>query len=199
MSLTFLSYIDNTSKQGIVGLCKREKDRNNEEVVFKISRYLNFLIYHEYIVMKGLMDLRPYCPHYCALLDILSLKVNSEYKDNKKDPFKVTDKSLEHDVLFSSYISDSNKLSSYIKSDNITDDVLISTVKQTMIAIQMAQEKKNFSHYDLHSNNILMKRCNKDMVFLYVLSPENVYCVPTYGHYPVILIHLQHGRLSMLA
>lgn len=32
-----------------------------------------------------------------------------------------------------------------------------------------------------------MKKCNKDVVFLYVLDEENQFCVPTNGHYPVII------------
>jgi hypothetical protein len=32
-----------------------------------------------------------------------------------------------------------------------------------------------------------MKKCNKDVVFMYVLDDENQYVVPTLGHYPVII------------
>jgi len=55
------------------------------------------------------------------------------------------------------------------------------------MAVSMAQKKKNFSHYDLHSDNVLMKRCNKDLVFLYVIDEQNQFLVPTHGHYPVII------------
>jgi hypothetical protein len=33
----------------------------------------------------------------------------------------------------------------------------------------------------------MMRKCKKDLVFLYVLDEENQFCVPTYGHYPVII------------
>ena len=56
-----------------------------------------------------------------------------------------------------------------------------------MMAIIIAQRRKRFSHYDLHSNNVMMRKCNKDLVFLYVLDEENQFCVPTLGHYPVII------------
>ena len=55
------------------------------------------------------------------------------------------------------------------------------------MAIAIAQRKKKFTHYDLHSYNIMMKKCNKDVVFLYVLDEENQFCIPTHGYYPVII------------
>ena len=55
------------------------------------------------------------------------------------------------------------------------------------MGIAIAQRKKRFTHYDLHSYNIMMKKCNKDVVFLYVLDDDNQFCVPTHGHYPVII------------
>jgi hypothetical protein len=33
----------------------------------------------------------------------------------------------------------------------------------------------------------MMKKCNPNIVFLYVLDEQNQYCVPTHGHYPVII------------
>ena len=69
----------------------------------------------------------------------------------------------------------------------ISENVLFSTVKQVLLAISLAQKKKNFTHYDLHSFNIMMRKCDPDLVFLYVLDNENQFIVPTYGHYPVII------------
>jgi hypothetical protein len=33
----------------------------------------------------------------------------------------------------------------------------------------------------------MMKKCNKDLVFLYVIDDNNQFCVPTNGYYPVII------------
>jgi hypothetical protein len=29
------------------------------------NQYINYLIHHESVVMKGLNELSPYCPHFC--------------------------------------------------------------------------------------------------------------------------------------
>ena len=33
----------------------------------------------------------------------------------------------------------------------------------TKEAITLAQKEKQFTHYDLHSNNVMIKKCNKDL------------------------------------
>ena len=33
----------------------------------------------------------------------------------------------------------------------------------------------------------MVKKCNKDLVFLYKIDNENQFCVPTLGHYPIII------------
>ena len=55
------------------------------------------------------------------------------------------------------------------------------------MALQIAQTKLSFSHYDLHSLNILVKSCSVDAVFLYVIDENTHICIPTLGHYPVII------------
>jgi len=81
------------------------------------------------------------------------------------------------------------KFYNYIKASNekINEDILYSSVKQILLALSVSQRMKKFTHYDLHSFNIMMKRCNKNLVFLYVNDQENQFAVPTFGHYPIII------------
>ena len=70
--LSFNSVFDKPGKQGIVGLfnCKN-KDKNgdgdveDEEIIFKISQNLNYLVNHELVVMQGLSEISSYCPNFC--------------------------------------------------------------------------------------------------------------------------------------
>lgn len=180
-------------KQGIVGLLKtKEKDADGETYycVFKMSQQIDYLTFQESSVMKSLNELAPYCPHFCKSYGTIECKRNPVKSDSKENPFKAKGDvkyMIKEEVLLSEYISNSNKFYSYIRSaDKINEDVLYSIIKQVLLGISFAQ-KKRFSHYDLHSLNIMVKKCNKDVVFVYVLDEENQICVPTLGHYPIII------------
>lgn len=177
-------------KQGLVGLLKPSQKINGEKslkFVFKISQYINYLVQHEYTVMKGLNEISGFCPHFCKAVGTLLCEIDPQARKTG-NPFRITTKHpIEKEILITEYIDNSCKLYNYIRSDKIHEDVLYSTIKQVLMAIAIAQRKKKFTHYDLHSYNIMMKRCNKDVVFLYVLDDENQFCVPTHGHYPVII------------
>ena len=73
------------------------------------------------------------------------------------------------------------------KNKTIDENAIMSTIKQVLIAISIAQTKKHFSHYDLHSCNVLMNKCDKDLVFLYILDEENQFVIPTNGYIPKII------------
>jgi hypothetical protein len=188
--LEFEQTFDKPGKQGLVGLFKPTKEIDSHKklkFVFKISQYINYLVQHEYTVMKGLNDISPYCPHFCKAVGTLLCEVDPSSR-KIGNPFQITTKyPIEKEILLTEYIDKSNKLYNYIKSDKISDTVIYTSIKQVLMAIAIAQKKKQFTHYDLHSYNIMMKKCNKDVVFLYVLDEENQFCVATHGHYPVII------------
>ena len=185
--MRFDSVFDKPGKQGLVGLLDF-KDDKNMKYIFKISQYINYLTQHENIVMKGLNKLSLYCPHFCRSFGIISCQVDPKCR-KEGNPFNSDSTYLiKKDVLLCEFINESCKFYNYIRAVNdISENVLFSTVKQVLLAISLAQKKKNFTHYDLHSFNIMMRSCDPDLVFLYVLDDENQFAVPTYGHYPVII------------
>jgi len=173
-------------KQGLVGLFTGIED-DSLAFVFKISQNINYLAYHELAVMQSLNTIAEYCPHFCRSVGGLICEIDPT-KRRKGNPFvHETKYTIEKEVLLTEYLAKSYKLYNYIVSDRISEDVLYSAVKQTLLAVAIAQRKVQFTHYDLHSNNIMMRRCSKDLVFLYVLDDDNQFCVPTHGHYPVII------------
>lgn len=189
--LQFDTVFDKPGKQGVVGLLKLidEKDHKSK-YVYKISQYVNYLVLHEYTVMKGLNTIASYCPNFCKVFGTLKCRMNPKI-EKESNPFKYKNKdiTIEKDVLLLEYIDKSYKFYNYIRANKskIPENVLYSTLKQVLMAIIIAQRKKEFAHYDLHSNNIMMRKCNKDLVCLYVLDEQNQFAIPTFGHYPVII------------
>ena len=161
-------------------------DKNNK-YIFKISQYTNHLAYHEMICMQGLRKINSYCPHFCKGFGVIKGKVEPRFR-KAVNPFEIKSKyPIEKEVLLCEYIDKSYKFYNYIKSDKIHENVLYSIIKQILLAITIAQKEKQFTHYDLHSNNIMIKKCNKDLVFLYKLDDENQFCVPSMGHIGIII------------
>ena len=178
--------IIDTLESNIKHIDVNEKDENLR-YVFKLSQYTNHLPYHEMTIMQGLKNICTYCPHFCKGFGVLKVPVEPRFRKTK-NPFDIVSKyPIEKDILICEYIDSSSKFYNYIKSKNIHEDVLYSIVKQVLMGICIAQKEKEFTHYDLHSNNVMIKKCNKDLVFLYKLDNENKFCVPTLGYYSVII------------
>jgi hypothetical protein len=187
--LDFDKILDKPGKQGIVGLFNT-KDKNLPKFIFKLSQDINFLINHEATIMKGLCDISKYCPHFCKGFGIIKGEIEPKFTKNlrNKNPFNIKSKyAIEKEILLCEYIDNSSKFYNYIRSEDVKEDVLYSIIKQILLALCIAQKKKKFSHYDLHSFNVMIRKCNKNLVFLYKIDENNEFCVPTYGYYPVII------------
>jgi hypothetical protein len=180
--LTFIKNFSSQGKQGIAGLVSA----NGYTLAYKMSQYINHIILHESSIMDSLLSLRNFCPHFCKNIALCTVPVNGNYR-KMPNPFNVSTKHpIKTDTLLMEYI-DGKKLYSMIKDLSVSDDVIFAAVKQLLFAISIAQEKVKFTHYDLHSCNVLMKKCNPKSVALYVLDDDNQFCVPTFGYMPVII------------
>ncbi len=184
--LEFHSSFPQSGKQGVLGMLG-VKNSKRKKYVYKISQYLNFLMNHEYSVMEGLNDIRNFCPHFCKSLGKFRARISTNYR-NEDNPFDYDgDNYIESDVLLMEYIEGGRKLYRYIKSDNVTPEIVMSLVKQTLMANIIAGEHTKFTHYDMHSNNVLVKKCQPNTAFFYILDDNRTYLVPTYGYYPVVI------------
>lgn len=188
LNLSFHTNFSKSGKQGLLGLLNVNSDeKEDNKCVYKFSQHINFLVAQEYEILKSLTELREFCPHFCRTYGKIKVKMNSEYK-NVENPFKLNGNyNIHNDVLLLEYIDNARKFYRYIKNTEIEEEVLYSIVKQTLLALSIAQNKKKLTHYDLHSNNVLIKTCNPNSLFLYVLDEKRQYLVPTYGYYPVII------------
>ena len=173
-------------KQGLVGLMVAKEDKRLV-YVFKVSQYINYLVHHELTVMSSLTEIADFCPNFCRSIGSIICHVDP-MKRKEGNPFECDSKyKIEKEILLTEYLDNSYKFYNYIHSDKISEATLYSTVKQVLLSIAIAQKLKKFTHYDLHSNNIMMKKCSRDLVFLYVLDENNQFCVATRGCYPVII------------
>lgn len=170
-------------KQGIVGLIKN----GDADMVFKTSQYINYLAQHENAVAKGLNDISDFCPHFCRGIGIVKLMVDP-FTPKNKDPFQICSKyPIEKETVLFEHLEGTTRFDNYIRSKKVKEDVLYAIIKQVLLAIEIAQMKKRWTHYDLHSGNIQVQKCDPDLVFLYVIDKDNQYCVPTLGYRPVII------------
>lgn len=186
-SIKFSENFAKTGKQGLLGILKYKNKGTKNQIVYKISQYMNYLIEQENTVMLSLNRLRKYCPNFCKGYGKLQTSINPDFR-KVENPFE-TDKKyrIQGDSLLMEWINPTKKLYRYLKNESVSEDVVFSLIKQTLLAIQLAQNKVQFTHYDLHSNNILIKKCNSNSVCLYILDKENVQAVPTFGNYPIII------------
>jgi len=173
-------------KHGIVGIMNF-KNLEDKKCIFKLSQEINYMVRHEFTVMRSLKDIASYCPHFCKVFGVVTAKVEPEYIEGS-DPFNIKSKyPIEKELLLCEYIESEYKLYDMIRSRRTDDSTVFSSIKQILMAIIIAQNKKKFTHYDLHSLNIMIKNCSQDVVFLYVINDEKYYVVPSYGKYSVII------------
>lgn len=178
-------------KQGIVGLFKiKDKQMPKFEVIFKMSQTLDYLTYHEFTIMQGLKNVAEYCPHFIRPYNILKTDVEPRF-DRKKietNPFDIFSKyPVNKELLLFEYVNKSSKFYNYIRTLNFPEHILYSIIKQVLLSVRIAQIEKNFTHYDLHSDNIMIKKCDKNKILLYRIDEENQFAVPTYGYSAVII------------
>ena len=181
-SITHVKKLDQ-GKQGITGLVKYD----GVLCVYKISQYMNYLPNHEYLILKGLGEIIPSCPHFCNVVALRTLPIHPNFRAEEQDPFADCARPIYLDVLFMEYIAESVPLYDLIQEPTTPMEQIMSCIRQTLVAIMIAQEKKRFVHYDLHALNILIRDVNINDVFLYVLDEETALYIPSYGFNSVII------------
>ncbi len=73
-----------------------------------------------------------------------------------------------------------------IKNKQVDVRVILAAMRQTLGAISIAQQEEKFTHYDLHSSNILMEPCEQDSLALFITQKGEMQ-TPTYGAKPKII------------
>lgn len=175
-------------RQGIVGILRPKGEKTPKgKYVFKISNEIDYLAQHEGAVSNALNEVSSFCPNFCKYYGMLTCAVDAKHM-REGNPFHIkSNHPISKDILLFEYIDTPGKLSGYVRSDSADANVALSSLKQVLMAVALAQRLKRFTHYDLHLSNVMMKKCNPDIVFLYVLGDDDVLAVPSLGYYPVVI------------
>jgi serine/threonine protein kinase len=181
--LIFHSTFTANGKQGMVGLL----EYGGQKYVYKISQYLNYLSLHEGDVMKCMENIIDFCPHFGRVVGCFPAKIDPNFR-KLENPFVITSKyPVDMDVLVMEYLEDTRKLYRYIKKRSMDEEVIHSLIQQTLCALLASQHYCKFTHYDLHSNNVMVRRCDPNQVSVYRMAADKLYFIPTYGFQPVII------------
>jgi len=184
VDLIFIKKFKRQGKQGIVGIVKDKK--TNQLYIYKVPQFNNYLSRHEYITMNTLYHLRHCCPHYCKPVHLLTKKVDTKY--NRKDNLfkRETTEHMNVELLLMEHLPYKN-LYDCISNKNVSNDILYSTIKMVLIATQISQLKCSFTHYDLHSGNILtnIRMLSQDyrfwvFILQWIRKPTHLFIFSTY-------------------
>lgn len=158
--------ISDDSKQGVTGVFD-SRSEPGLSYVYKISLYEDFLVRHEEAVCKSLGKISKFCPNFCKGVGTGCIRGG--------------------EVMLYEHIKDGELLLDLVRKKSSTIFEIAAIAKQTLLAICLAQRACRFTHYDLHSNNIIIRKLPEDVSFLYVLDEQNQFLVRSRGVYPVII------------
>lgn len=179
--------VEKIFSSGSQGVCGLVNINNTIPVVFKVSQYIDYIVEHEYKAMKLLESIYKFCPHYSLAYSVYSANTEAKIKEDK-NPFIVTSKyPIRRSFILEEFVDGPSF--KQILNKTCSKECFVSITKQVLASINISGNKLNFSHYDLHSSNILIEKCNIDNVNLYIFdgSGYNLMLVPTHGVTPKII------------
>lgn len=195
--LEFVRCFNTKGVQGIVGHVKIPG--YPYPIVFKISVDINKSVEHEFFVMERCNNsMRDIVPHFVRSVGMIELPISEDFI---RDPYNHSLFETEGDMIPRNilFIENVNKLPFYKLCDRILNvewkennlkhkdkNIISSQIIQIMMALHSSQEKHKFVHYDLHTANILVQKCETNSHFLYI-TQKGKYLIPTYGFYPVLI------------
>jgi hypothetical protein len=187
--LQFIRVFSTKGVQGIVGFIKFLDSKSFN--VFKISVDINRSIEHEYEILKSLNSLRKFMPNFLTTLGMIEMPITNDFIKNPGRNYPLIPESemeenctLPRNVLLLEFV---NKLPFYRIIERCKNKNLVSSlILQIILALEIAQNECDFTHYDLHTGNILIQKCDKEALFLYKYKDE-FYLLPTFGFFPLII------------
>lgn len=170
--------------QGILGLIEFKHGSEFKKAIYKISKDFDFTVRHEGSVMKSLNDLSSFCPYFCQFYSLFKYPVYDRFTSEDTNPFKESEHIVNTDVLLTEYVPGSVSFTSQLKK--MKPQEVFSTIQQVMIALEIGQRFKKFSHFDLHTDNILITRVPEE-VYVFHLDDNTTFWVYNNGILPKII------------
>lgn len=157
------------SSQGNVGLCTFEGQRK----VWKTSKRHDFTLAAEYEVSKAITEsCLGILPHFAKVTNLepcLAL---------------VTD-TIEQECIMINKIS-GGRFIDVLRNRLLESKDTLCMLKQVLVSLVAAQHVMNFTHYDLHVENILVRETRIGL-HIYIMPDGYVYPVETHGLCPIII------------
>ena len=182
-TLKFLKQYNVDSISGTVG--ELINPTTEKKYVYKICKYFENILKHEWLIMKSLNTLRDFCPHYCIGVSHYEAYFNDNFRKTT-NPFEIDKnrKQVKKDVLLIEHVE--GKMFGKLLRHGLKKFHSFSLTKQVLCASLISEKHTSLTHYDLHTDNIMIKKCPLNSVFLYTINGKK-YLIPTYGYYPVII------------
>lgn len=192
----FIKTLETSSVNGIINLgAIKSKDGPQWLVKTDISTNSDPIIY-EYYIGQRLNVLRKFIPNFVVTFGGFRCEVNLYDRDDEKAKRMKRRPKMIHefcsspelkprymksrkmkDFIVSEKIEPASSLGDYIKTNSAEKSVY--ALIQVLCALQFAQDKLDFTHYDLHAQNVLRHALPKEwnekgeVVFMYNLSPSD--------------------------
>jgi hypothetical protein len=135
--------------------------------------------------MKSLERLGDFCPFFSKATDLIETSLSPKFRDQSNPLALGSGHKFKSHILYAELIK-GKSLSSLIKKKDMDVRIILSTMKQTLAAMNIAQKEEKLTHYDLHSSNILVTPCHENSIALFI-TQDSVIQTPTYGAKPVII------------
>lgn len=167
---------------------------DNRSVLFKFSQYINTWMRKEFEIGKEFLEMASYLPHFMysiCFIDELPVHIfkNTNVLYNPfvrphPDIFNVTNTMRE--IAMFKYIDGAETFGQYM---TLTENMfkVNEIYKQIAIAMHIAQKQIGFCHNDLHADNVLVAKCDPDIMLLYILPNNTNILVETFGKLAVII------------
>lgn len=157
------------STQGNVGLCTFEGQRK----VWKTSKRHDFTLNAEYEVSKAISgSCLGVLPHFAKVTHLLPCLASPSDTVNQE-------------CIMINKIS-GGRFNDVLRNRLLESKDSLCLLKQVLVSLVIAQQVMDFTHYDLHVENILVRQTKYDL-HIYITPDGYVYPVETHGLCPVII------------
>jgi len=172
-------------KQGYVGILRHPQNKSLS-CLFKFSKVDDNVAEHEYKIIKGLETLSQYCPHFHKAYGLLPFESNILYNSQNPLQYNTNSKIVKRNMVLMQYVKSKYNLREMIEDESVKDEVVMNIMKQVILCIHLSHSFK-FTHYDLHTENILIRNCSPNMHLLYLVDENQEFLTPTFGFIPNII------------
>ena len=155
-------------EQSIVGFLKLV---NSAPKFVKIARDISFITQHEYVIMKAIQKLCYICPFFCCPISLSSVYSKSilRIKSETEIFSKSKPNSIPKFALQMEYITGAESFDDWAREQPDVH-VVWAIIQQVVAVIKMAYDDIKFTHYDLHTDNVLVRKTTQPADFVRIFK-----------------------------